>query len=72
MSFQVQNNTVNEAVQQSIIYTNNKIDMLSYNPVWTYNTSAINSGDFTTDLSGYKVVNQIDSNGINIKYWLNC
>ena len=69
MPFQIQNIIVNESVEQSLINTN--ISTLSYNPVWIFDTSANNPGYFTTDISGFKVVNEIDSNGINIKYWLN-
>lgn len=71
MSFQIQNLTVNESVEQSNINTNQKINLLPCNPVWVYNTTANTSGSFTTNYLGYKVVNIIDSNNININYWLN-
>lgn len=71
MPFQIQNVTVNEALEQSLINTNKSISELSYNPVWIYNTTATSPGNFTTDISGYKVVNVVDSNNINIKYWIN-
>lgn len=67
MSFQIQNILVNEAVDQSLLNSNK----LTYNPVWIYSNNATSPGYFTTDISGYKVVNEIDSNGINIKYWIN-
>jgi hypothetical protein len=72
MPFQIQNILVNEAVEQSTINTDEKFNLLTYTPVWTYNnTSAEVQGNFTVDINGYKVVNVLDSNGLNIKYWLN-
>lgn len=71
MSFNIQNTTLNNAVEESLINTDEQIGTLSYTPVWTYNTSVTSPGNFAIDFSGYKVVNVIDSNGINIKYWLN-
>lgn len=72
MSFQIQNIIVNECLEESTINTNEKFNLITYIPVWTYNnTSAQVQGNFTIDISGYKVVNQIDANGFDIKYWLN-
>jgi hypothetical protein len=70
MSFQIQNILVNEAVEQTLLNQNNP-NNLSYSPVWIYSENATSPGYFTIDNSGYKVVNEIDSNGVNIKYWIN-
>lgn len=72
MPFKIEDLIVNESVDESTIILNQKINNLSYTPVWIFNnTNASTSGNFTTDFSGYKVVNVIDSNDINIKYWIN-
>jgi len=68
MSFSISNITIDEAVQQSSEKITKQINSLSYTPTWIYNTNALSSGNMTT---GYKIVNVIDANGINIKYWLN-
>lgn len=79
MSFYVDDITVSESVEQSTIEATIAINdaiknrALGYTPVWTYNsTSATTSGTMTLEEdTGYKIVNTIDANGINITYWLN-
>lgn len=64
----------NVGLSQAAANTQEQISKLSYTPVWKYsdiNDVAI-AGNFSiTPDFAYKVVNVIDANGINIKYWLN-
>ena len=70
MSFNINNTTVSESVIQSSI--ENK-SIISYTPTWVYNSdNALSRGTMSTeDGTGYKIINIIDANGINIKYWIN-
>lgn len=72
MTFYVDDTTITESVQLSSIDTTNQVNSLSYTPVWLYNsTDALSPGTMTTEPStGYKTVNIIDANGINIEYWI--
>ena len=70
MSFNINNTTVSESVIQSSIQNKN---IFSYTPTWVYNRdNALTPGSMTIEEgTGYKIINIVDANGINIKYWIN-
>lgn len=70
MSFSINNTIVSESVIQTFIQ-NKGIN--SYTPTWVYNSdNALIPGSMTKeDSTAYKIINIIDANGINIKYWIN-
>jgi hypothetical protein len=78
MAFRVSNVLLQQSILTSYQNTQNQISNLSYTPVWIYDgvipVGTLNSkaGYFNIyDSTGYKVINLIDANGINIKNWIN-
>lgn len=71
MSFYVDNIQTTDSVEQSLLQNQN-INLISYTPVWIYNSeNATSPGNITQEpITGYKTVNIIDANGVNITYWL--
>lgn len=70
MSFYVDNLQVTESVEIASL-ENSSIS--SYTPVWIYNsTNALKPGTmYVPSNTAYKIVNSIDANGIDIRYWIN-
>lgn len=70
MSFYVDNLQVTESVE---IASLENAAISSYSPVWIYNsTNALKPGTMhVLSENAYKVLNSIDANGIDIRYWIN-
>jgi hypothetical protein len=72
MSFAINNVLLNTSIEQSLADVDKKLANFTYTPTWNYNlTSATQAGTMTVEpINGYKVVNVIDANGVDIVYWL--